>query len=68
MRRYRRLESSFITGDEDVMEVVLACDCSIRRCMGSRPTAVYDKYSCYAIQPRNHKTDAALCIDAHAAG
>ena len=49
------------------MEAVLACDRSIRRCMGSRPAAVYDKYSCYAIQPRNHLTDAALCGDAHTA-
>ena len=68
LKRYHRLESSFVTGNEDVMQAVLDCDRSIRRCMGSRPPGVYDKFSCYAIQPRNHLTDAALCTSAHAAG
>ena len=66
--RHGRLESSFVTGNEDVMDVVLQCEPRVRRCMGSRPPEVYEEYGCYGIQPRNHLTDAALCEEAHAAG
>ena len=66
--RYGRLESCFVTGNEDVMEAALQYDSRVRRCMGSRPPAVYDQYRCYGIQPRNNLTDAALCEEAHAAG
>ena len=68
MVRRGRLESSFVTGNEDVMDGVLACEPRVRRCMGSRPSAVHDRYRCYGIQPRNHLTDAALCLETHAAG
>jgi glycerophosphoryl diester phosphodiesterase len=67
LKLHGRLQSSFITGNEDVMEAALGCDPAIRRCMGSRPAAVYDHYGCYAIQPRNALTDTALCESAHAA-
>ena len=66
MVRRGRLESSFVTGNEDVMDGVLACEPRVRRCMGSRPPEVWERYGCYGVQPTHADTDAGLCAVAHA--
>lgn len=71
LRRYQRLKSSFITGNETVMNTMRTLGClDVRRCMGSRSSEVYESFSnevnLYAIQPTNQTTDLALCEAIHA--
>ena len=73
LRQYERLKSSFVTGNETVMNAMSKLEClDVRRCMGSRSLDVYEGFSndvnLYAIQPTNKKTDKALCNALHATG
>ena len=68
LRQGNRMECAFVTGNEAVMEAVIADTPTARRCMGSRPASTHAHYGCYGIQPTNSDTTGALVKEAHEAG